>query len=106
VVSHPGDMSVGSDQHGRGSSDLAKDRELPCAGIVGVDKPDPICPWRDVEAAGFAEVEEDGPGVVQQGENARGTVRGMQVEVGHAPPEQRVSLSEVITAGFAPQVTR
>ena len=27
-VSRPGDMSVGSDQHGRGSSDLAKDREL------------------------------------------------------------------------------
>jgi hypothetical protein len=26
-VSRPGDMSVGSDQHGRGSSDLAKDRE-------------------------------------------------------------------------------
>ena len=33
---------------------------------------------------------------MQQGEDARGTVRGVQVEVGHAPPEQRVSLSEVV----------
>jgi len=28
--------------------------------------------------------------------NAGGTVRGVQVNVGHAPPEQRVSLSEVV----------
>ena len=35
-------------------------------------------------------------GVVQQGEHARGPVGGVQVEVGHAPPEQRVSLAEVV----------
>jgi hypothetical protein len=33
---------------------------------------------------------------VQQGEYARGTIRGVQVEVGHAPAEQRVFLSEVL----------
>src|SRR5947209_12174077 len=93
-VSRPGDMSVGSDQHGRGSSDLAKDRELPHARMLGVYEPDSIRPRRNVETAGFTEVEEHGPGVVQQGEHARGTVRGMQVEIGHAPPEQRVSVSE------------
>src|SRR6202011_5126494 len=95
-VSRPGHMSVGSDQHGRGRSDLAKDRELPHASMLGVDEPDSIRPRRNVETAGFTEVEEHGPGVVQQGEYARGTVGGMQVEVGHAPPEQRVSLSEVV----------
>src|SRR2546422_171491 len=84
-LSRPGEMPVGSDQHGRGSSDLAKDRELPHASMPGVHEPDSILPRRNVETAGI-EVEEHGPGVVQQGEYARGTVRGMQVEVGHAPP--------------------
>src|SRR5207248_4723433 len=84
-VSCPGDMPVGSDQHGRGSIDLAKDRELPHAIVPGVDQPDSIRPRRNVGTAGLTEVEEHGPGVVQQGEYARGTVRGMQVEVGHAP---------------------
>ena len=79
-----------------GRSDLAEDRELPHAIVRGVDQPDSIRPRRDVEAAGFTEVEEHGPGVVQQGEHARGTVGGVQVEVGHAPPEQRVSLAEVV----------
>ena len=89
-------MAVGSDQHGRGRSDLADDRQLPHAIVPGVDQPDSIRPRRDVEAAEFTEVEEHGPGVVQQGEHARRTVGGVQVEVGHAPPEQRVSLSEVV----------
>jgi hypothetical protein len=71
-------MPVGPDQHGRGSIDLVKDRELPHAIVPGVDQPDSIRPRRDVQAAGFAEVEEHGPGVVQQGEHARGTVRGVQ----------------------------
>jgi hypothetical protein len=89
-------MPVGSDHHGRGRSDLAKDRELPHAGVPGVDQPDSIRPRRNVETAGFTEVEEHGPGVVQQGEYARGTVGGVQVEVGHAPSEQWVSVSEVV----------
>ena len=79
-----------------GRRDLAEDRELPHAVVRGVDQPDSIRPRRDVEAAGFTEVEEHGPGVVQQGEHARRTVGGAQVEVGHAPPEQRVSLAEVV----------
>jgi hypothetical protein len=33
--------------------------------VPGVDQPDSIRPRRDGEAAGFAEVEEHGPGVVQ-----------------------------------------
>lgn len=40
----------------------------------------------------FAEVVNTGRATWQQREHARGTVRGMQVEVGHAPPEQRVPL--------------
>src|SRR5436309_10981877 len=77
-VSRPGDMPVGSDQHGRGRSDLAKDWELPPAVVPRVDQPDSIRPRSDVETAGFTEVEEDGPGVVQQGKDARRTVRGIQ----------------------------
>src|SRR4030088_2649967 len=77
-VSRPGDMSVGSDQHGRGSSDLAKDRELPHARMLGVDEPDSIRPRRNVETAGFTEVEEHWPGGVQQGEYARGTLHRIQ----------------------------
>src|SRR5207249_8218805 len=95
-VSRPGDMPVGSDQHGRRRSDLAKDRELPPAVVPRVDQPDSIRPRTDVETAGFTEVEEDGPGVVQQGEYARRTVRGIKVEVGHAASEQRVSFSTVV----------
>src|ERR1700730_16605276 len=71
-VSRPGDMSVGSDQHGRGRSDLREDREPPDARMLGVDEPDSIRPRRNVETAGFTEVEEHGPGVVQQGEYSRG----------------------------------
>src|SRR2546430_1515403 len=81
-------MPVGPDQHGRGRSDLAKDRELPRAIVPGVDQPDSIRPRSDVETAGFTEVEEDGPGVVQQGKDARRTVRGIQVEVGHTASER------------------
>src|SRR5438445_3131901 len=95
-VSHPGHMTVGPNQHGAWRRDRAECRKLPRADVFGVDQLNPICPWSDVEAAGFTEVEEDWPGIVQQGEYARGTVRGLEVEVGHAPPEQRVSLSEVV----------
>ena len=56
-LSHPGDMSVGPDQHGGGSSDRAEYRELPRTGIFRVDQLDPVCPWGDVDAAGLAEVE-------------------------------------------------
>jgi hypothetical protein len=61
-------MPVGSDHHGRGRSDLAKDRELPHAIVLGADQPDSMRPRRNVETAGLTEVEEHGPGVVQQGE--------------------------------------
>ena len=33
---------------------------------------------------------------MQQCEHARRTVGGVQVEVGHPPPEQRVALAEVV----------
>jgi hypothetical protein len=57
AVSHPGDISVGPNQHGSGSSDPAEYRKLPLTNVFGVDQPDPIRPWSDVEAAGLAEVE-------------------------------------------------
>ena len=48
------------------------------------------------KAAGFTEIEQHGPCIVQQGEDARRAVGGDQVQIGHAPPEQRVPLSEVV----------
>ena len=65
-------------------------------GVFGVDQLDPVRPWSDVEAAGLTEVEEHRPGVVQQGEYPQRAVGGDQVEIGHAAPEQRVSLTEVV----------
>jgi hypothetical protein len=57
VVSHPGDMSVGPDEHGGGSRDRADNRKLPNADVFGADQLNPIRPRSDVETAGLAEVE-------------------------------------------------
>jgi hypothetical protein len=43
--------------------------------------------------AGLSEVERHRPRIVQQGEEPQRAVAGVQVEVGHAPPEQRVALA-------------
>jgi hypothetical protein len=60
AVSHPGDMSVGANQHGSGSSDRAEDRKLPHTVVFGVDELNPIAPWRDVEAAGSSRLRSTG----------------------------------------------
>jgi hypothetical protein len=59
---HPGDISVGPDQHGRRGSHGAKDRELPQALKCGLDQLNPIGPGRDVDGAGLAELEQYRPG--------------------------------------------
>src|ERR1700722_908412 len=83
AVPHPGDISVGPDQHGSGSRDRAKYRKLPRTSVFGVDQPDPaVCPRRDVKAAGLTEVEQHRPGVVQQGEYPQRAAAGDQVEIG------------------------
>ena len=66
AVSHPGDISVGPNQHGGGSSDRAEHRKLPQTSVFGVDQLNPIRPRSDVEAAGLTEVEQHRPGIVQQ----------------------------------------
>ena len=43
-VSSPGDMPVGSDQHGGGGRDLPDHRKFPHAIVSGVDQPDSTCP--------------------------------------------------------------
>lgn len=45
-----------------------------------------VLPRCEDDVARFTEVEEPGRSVVQQGEDARGTVDGIQVEVRHARP--------------------
>src|SRR5262245_2933108 len=96
TLTHPGDVPVGADQHGGGSADLAEYRQLPRAGVFRVRQLDPVRPPGDVEAAGLTEVEQHRPGTVQQGEYPQRAVGADQVEVGHAAPEQRVPLTEVV----------
>src|ERR1700693_1673490 len=52
AVPHPGDMSVGPDQHGSGSGDRAKYRKFPQPDIFSIDHLDPVRPRCDAEAAG------------------------------------------------------
>src|SRR5215212_6447246 len=96
AVPYPGDVAIGSDQYGSGGGDVAQDWKLPIIGICGIDHLNPIGPGRDVEANGLSEVEEHRPGIVQQGEDPKRAVGGNQVEIGHAPPEQRVALTEIV----------
>lgn len=84
VVSHPGDMPVGPGQCGGGSRDGAEHGELSHTAILGVNELDPIGPWSDVKAAGFADVEQHRSGAMQQGEYAHRAIGGGQVEIGHA----------------------
>src|SRR6185437_2850234 len=94
-LSGPADIPVGPDEHGRGSSDRAEYRKLPWASVFSVDQLDPVRPGGDVEAAGLAQVEQQRPGIVQQGEDPQRAAGGDQVEIGHAAPEQRMPVAEV-----------
>jgi hypothetical protein len=80
-------MPVGPYQHGLGSGDVAQDRELPHPHTDRVDPLDPRPPRRDVETPGLTEVQQHGPGVLQQGVHAQRAVGADQVEIGHATPE-------------------
>src|SRR3954454_2418214 len=90
-------MSVGPDQHGTRSGDRAKCRKPPHAVVFGVDQLDPIRPRSDVEAAWLTEVEQQRPGIVEQAEYPQRAIAGDQIEIGHAAPEQRMSLAEIVT---------
>src|SRR5690606_16241567 len=63
---------------------------------ISIDQMNPIRPGCNIEAARFTKVEQHRTSTVQQREYAPGTVCGTDVEVGHAPSEQRMSLSEVV----------
>src|SRR5438876_2442138 len=89
-------MSVGPNQQGGGGTDRAKYWKLPRTNGFGFDQLNSIHPRRDVEAPGLTEAEQHRPGIVQEGEYPRRAVGGDQVEIGHAAPEQRVALTEVV----------
>src|SRR5919198_2395089 len=95
-VSHPGNISIRPNQRGGRSRDRAKDRKFPGTVVCRVDQLDPIRPRSDVDAAGVTEVEQHRPGIVQQGEYSQWAVGGDQVEIGHAAPEQWMSVTEVV----------
>src|SRR5207237_672682 len=96
LLADPGHVAVGADQHGLRWLDGAEYWKLPYTCIPGVDQLNPIQPWRDVEGARLVQVEEHGTRIVEQAEHAQRAVAGDEVEVGDAPPEQRVSLAEVV----------
>src|ERR1700761_4268685 len=64
AVSHPRDIAVGPDQDGSGGRHRPDCRKLPCAGIVGIDETDPICPRCDIDASRCTEVEQYRSGMV------------------------------------------
>jgi hypothetical protein len=79
-----------------GAATFTQDGQLPCPGVAGVDHLHSICPQRDVEGAGRTEVDEHRLRAVEESEDAQRTAGGDQVEIRHAPPEQRVSLAEFV----------
>src|SRR5881392_1217238 len=95
-VSHPGHISVGPNQHGGGGSHRPDPRELPRTDVSGVDRLNAICPWSDVDDTGLTEVEQHGPGMVQQAEDPQRAVVEVEVEVRHAASEEWVPFAEVV----------
>ncbi len=95
-LSDPADVAVGPNQHGSGSSDRAEHRKLPRTGVSSVDQLDAVSPRSDVEAARLAEVEQHRLCVVEQLEDPERAVGGCEVEVGHPPSQQRMSVAEVV----------
>src|SRR5262245_56632406 len=89
-------MPVGPNQDTRGSRDNAERRKLPDTSVSSTDQPNSIRSWGDVEGAGLVEIDQYRSGIVQQAEHSLRTAGGEQVEVRHATPEQRVSLTEVV----------
>jgi hypothetical protein len=51
AFAHPGNVSVGPNQHGSGSRNQPQRRKLPRTIVGGVDQSNPICPRGDVEVA-------------------------------------------------------
>src|SRR3954469_21373526 len=74
AVSYPRDVAVRADQHGGGGADDSQHGELPLAAVARVNDLDAVSPWRDVEAAGLAKVEQQRPCGVQQLEDAKRAV--------------------------------
>src|SRR6185312_10373781 len=89
-------MAVGADQYGSWSGNRPDGGKLPRAIVLRVDQLNALCPWRDVETARLAEVEQQGPSIVQQGEEPERAVGGDQIEIRHAPPEQRMARPEIV----------
>jgi hypothetical protein len=45
---------------------------------------------------GLPKIEQQRPGIVQQGEDSQRAIGGDEVEIGHATPDERMSLAEVV----------
>ena len=69
AVADPGDVAVGSDQHGSGRCYLAQDRKLPISDVFGVDQPTPDRAHGVMsKPPGSPRLRSTALGIVQQGE--------------------------------------
>ena len=95
-VSHPGHVSVGPNQNGDRSCDRPDCRKLPRTTVISIDHLNAICPWSHGEAVRLTEIEEHRPSIVQRSEDPQRTRGGDKIKIGHAAPEQRVPLAEIV----------
>jgi hypothetical protein len=97
-VSHPANISVGPNQYGSRSRDRADYPKLPGTDVFSVDQPNPIGPWRDVEAARSTEVEEHRT-ITRGGRSAVTTsTSGMRRPSNEFPRQGRIAADQVGTA--------
>ena len=78
----------------------------PLARAVTADLADPVRPRREVELCAVAEVEQERAGVVQECEHAHVPAGGREVQVRHAPSDERVPVTEVVSMAEAVETAR
>ena len=96
TVSHPCHITVGSDQDSGGGGDLTEYRQFPRADMISLDQTHPVGPPGNLESAPLTEVHQHRRTVVKQGERSPRPVIGHQVQIGHAPPDERVPVAEFV----------
>lgn len=95
-VAGPRDVAVRPDQHRRRCAHPPEHRKFPIRNTFRVNDAHAIGPAGDAAAPGAGEIEQHRPGVSQQGEHPRCAVGGDQVEIGHAPAQQRMPRAQVV----------
>lgn len=92
-LTSPSDVPIGSNQHGGRSLDFSDDRYMPRPVMPSSDDTqrvatDPL----NAALTRSAEIEEERSSVVEQVEDPGRAVVGVEVEVGHPSPDERVDV--------------